>query len=97
MPKITFLNTNQVIDAKANETILDAALAHDVPIQHACGGFCACTTCHIKVVSGQDQLAPIEEMEEERIASVDGLEPRSRLACQARVLGDVTVEIVNLD
>ena len=97
MPKITFSHLNKTIDAKDNEPILDAALNHDIPLQHACGGLCACTTCHVKVVSGETNLAKIEEMEEERIASVDGLEPRSRLACQARVKGDVVVEIVNLD
>lgn len=75
--------------------MLDAALDGDVPLQHACGGFCACTTCHIRVKSGADQLSPIEDEEQERLESTaDDVTAESRLGCQAKILGDVTVEMV---
>lgn len=97
MPKITFLPMNQTIEAQEGETILDVALGADIPIQHACGGFCACTTCHVWVKSGGAHLSAIAEDEDERIGLATGLKPSSRLACQSRVHGDVTVEIVNLE
>ena len=97
MPQVTFLPMNQVCEAQPGESILDVAIRNDVPLQHACGGFCACTTCHVIVRSGGYQLAPIEEAEEDRLDAAEGVGPQSRLGCQAQVRGDVTVEIVNID
>lgn len=95
MPKVTFLPINQVVEAQAGESVLDVAIANDVPLQHACGGFCACTTCHVIVKSGDENLSEMEDAEEERISYVDNLTLHSRLGCQAKISGDVTVEIVN--
>ncbi len=95
MPKITFLPMNTTVEVKAGETILDAAVAHDIPLQHACGGFCACTTCHVIVREGDKLLSPAEEDEEERLDRATGVTLKSRLGCQAKVLGDVVVEIQN--
>ena len=95
MPKVTFLPMNQTVEVSEGETILDAAIAHDIPLQHACGGFCACTTCHVIVKSGEVNLSPIEEDEEERLDRAIGVNLHSRLGCQAKLKGDVTVEIMN--
>ena len=96
MPKVTYLPVNMVCEAQEGESILDVAINNDVPLQHACGGFCACTTCHVLVKSGAGFLSEMEEDERERIENVPGLVPESRLGCQAKVHGgDVTVEIVN--
>ena len=96
MPKITFLPVNQSFEGSAGESVLDVALNHDVPLMHACGGFCACTTCHVHVKEGK--LSPMEEDEKERLeTTASGVNENSRLACQAKLDGDVTVEIVNLD
>ena len=97
MPKITFLPVNMTIEVQKGDSILDAAITNDVPLQHACGGFCACTTCHVQVRAGANHLSPIEGEEEDRMVTLEGKTDVSRLSCQARVLGDVTVEIVNLD
>jgi 2Fe-2S ferredoxin len=98
MPKVTFLPFDQTFDAKAGESVLDVALAHDLPIQHACGGFCACTTCHIIVKSGMESLSQIEDDEQDRLeVSATGLTESSRLGCQAKIHGDVTVHVVNQD
>ncbi|MGZ3709680.1 MAG: 2Fe-2S iron-sulfur cluster-binding protein, partial [Bdellovibrionota bacterium] len=71
---------------------------HDVPMQHACGGFCACTTCHIRVKSGMEHLSEMEEDETDRLDNVaDDRQESSRLGCQAKIHGDIVVEIVNLD
>jgi ferredoxin, 2Fe-2S len=87
---------NETYEAKEGESILDVALNHDVPLAHACGGFCACTTCHIIVKQGEKGLSEKEEDEEERLDRATGLTLHSRLGCQARVHGDVTVEIQNI-
>src|SRR3954470_3418490 len=97
MPKVTFLPMNTICDAKKGESILDVAINYDVPVQHACGGFCACTTCHILVKSGEKNLSEMEDEELDRLERVAGMHPGSRLGCQARVQGDVVVEVVNID
>lgn len=97
MAKITFLPINQTYDVKDGESILDVALNNDVPLQHACGGFCACTTCHVIVKSGAEHLSKMEDEEQDRIETLSDLTPESRLSCQTKIHGDVTVEIVNLD
>lgn len=95
MPKITFLPSNVTCEAKPDETILDVAIRCDIPLQHACGGFCACTTCHVWVRSNSEGLGPIEEDEADRLEGVKGFSPDSRLGCQSKIIGDVTVEMVN--
>ncbi|HAR41967.1 MAG TPA: 2Fe-2S ferredoxin [Bdellovibrionales bacterium] len=95
MPMITFLPVNKTVEAKPNQTILEVALEHEIPLQHACGGFCACTTCHVIVKSGDDQLSEMDDTEEERLDRASGVTLHSRLGCQARIKGDVTVEVVH--
>ena len=77
------------------ESVLDVALSHGIQLEHACGGFCACTTCHIIVKEGEGNLSEAEEDELDRLDMAPGLTQRSRLACQAVVNGDVVVEIPN--
>jgi 2Fe-2S ferredoxin len=95
MPKVTFLPAGAVCEARTGESILDIALAHGVSIQHACGGFCACTTCHCEVISGSENLEAPEDDELERLEILDERTPASRLACQSKVRGDVTVRVMN--
>jgi ferredoxin, 2Fe-2S len=96
MPKITFMPMNTVVDGKIGDTLLDIAIANEIPLQHACGGFCACTTCHVIVKSGDKALSDAEEDEEERLDRATGVNLHSRLGCQAKLTGgDVTVEIIN--
>ena len=97
MPKITFMPMGIVCKAKPGETILEVAINNQIPIQHACGGFCACTTCHILVKSGGSALSSKEEEELERLDRLPITPEESRLGCQAQIQGDVTVEIVNLE
>jgi 2Fe-2S ferredoxin len=95
MPKVTFMPMNQTVEASDGESILDVAVAHDIPLQHACGGFCACTTCHVLVTSGEKNLSEAEEDEEERLDRATGVRLNSRLGCQAKIHGDIVVEIQN--
>ena len=74
-------------------SLLDIALAHGIELEHNCGGSCACTTCHVIVREGEANLSDMEEDEEDRLDTAEGLTIHSRLGCQAVVRGDVTVEV----
>ncbi|MGA9772753.1 MAG: 2Fe-2S iron-sulfur cluster-binding protein [Blastocatellia bacterium] len=74
-------------------SLLDIALNYGIDLQHACGGNCACTTCHVIVKEGEENLTDMDEDEEDRIYMADSVTLHSRLGCQVVVKGDVTVEI----
>lgn len=74
-------------------SLLDIALHAGLPLEHVCGGNCACTTCHVLVTSGDANLSPLEDDEADRLDTAWDLTPRSRLACRAVVRGDVECEI----
>jgi len=100
MPKIKFLPHAEIcpdgaeIEAAPGTTICDAALAHGLEIEHACEKSCACTTCHVVVRGGYDSLNEPTEDEEDLLDKAWGLEPESRLSCQAQVDDeDLVVEI----
>jgi 2Fe-2S ferredoxin len=69
-------------------SILDVMLGHHVHLEHACGGNCACTTCHVVVKAGMDKLSGSEEAEDDLLDKAPGLTPTSRLGCQAVVESD---------
>jgi 2Fe-2S ferredoxin len=74
------------ITAAIGESLLDAALRQDVAIDHACGGVCACSTCHVKVSRGSDALVEASEDELDQLDTARGVGLTSRLACQAKVV-----------
>ena len=83
-----------VIEAETGATICDAALQNGIEIEHACEKSCACTTCHVIVREGFDSMEEAEEEEEDLLDKAWGLEPESRLSCQAKVANqDLVVEI----
>lgn len=100
MPQIVILPHHDicpdgaVIDAEPGESIIDAALRHDIAIEHACEKSCACTTCHVIVREGFGSLEPSDELEDDLLDKAWGLEPKSRLSCQAIVADeDLVIEI----
>ena len=103
MHKVTFLPLNKTVEVDDEKypladhgkpgSLLDIALAHDIHLEHNCGGSCACTTCHVIVKDGDENLSAMEGDEEDRLDMAEGLTIRSRLGCQAVVRGDVVVEI----
>lgn len=100
MPRIVVLPheklcpAGEVIEAEAGESICDALLRNDIEIEHACEKSCACTTCHVIVREGFRSLEPADELEEDLLDKAWGLEPSSRLSCQALVADDdLVVEI----
>lgn len=74
-------------------SVLDVMLGHGVFLEHACGGNCACTTCHVVVRRGAEALSPPTENEEDMLDRAIGLTPTSRLGCQA-VVEDPEADIV---
>jgi 2Fe-2S ferredoxin len=103
VPKVTFLPLNVTAEFELQRlpyrghgrpgSILDVALNLGVPLEHSCGGNCACTTCHVVVRQGERSLSPMDDFEADRLDLAEGLTLHSRLACQAVALGDVVVEI----
>ena len=100
MPKIRFLPHEVIcpngatLEAEPGESILDAALRNQIPIEHACEKSCASTTCHVIVREGFDSLEPSDETEDDLLDKAWGLEPDSRLSCQVMVGDqDLVVEI----
>lgn len=100
MPQLIFLPHEEicpdgaVIEADSGTTICDAALANGIEIEHACEKSCACTTCHVIIREGFDSLEESTEEEDDLLDKAWGLEPESRLSCQAQVGNDdLVIEI----
>ena len=82
------------ISAPAGTSICEALLDNNINIEHACDMSCACTTCHVIVREGLASLNEPDENEEDLLDRAWGLEPNSRLSCQAILAQQhVTVDI----
>ena len=100
MPQVIFLPHQEIcpegasIEAEPGNSICDLALKNGIEIEHACEKSCACTTCHVYVREGMDSLEEPSEDEEDMLDKAWGLEPDSRLSCQAVVSdADLVVEL----
>lgn len=85
LPHIELCPEGTVIEAKPGETICQNLLDNGIAIEHACEMSCACTTCHVVVREGFAKLEPSSELEDDLLDRAWGLEPNSRLSCQAVV------------
>ena len=94
LPHPEYCPSGAEVNAPAGTSICEALLDNDIKIEHACDLSCACTTCHVIVRKGFESLNEMEEGEEDLLDRAWGLEPQSRLSCQAILAqADVTVEI----
>ena len=77
------------------ESILDVAMNFGLHLEHACGGNCACTTCHVVVKKGKELLSEMDDDEADRLDMAADLQLNSRLGCQTVIEkpGEVVVEI----
>ena len=103
--RLTFLPSGQSVQFEAGElpyqdhgkpqSILDVALNCGLHLEHACGGNCACTTCHVVVKKGKELLSECSEEEADRLDTAADLQLNSRLGCQAVIQkpGEIVVEI----
>ncbi|OHC70440.1 MAG: ferredoxin, 2Fe-2S type, ISC system [Rhodocyclales bacterium RIFCSPLOWO2_02_FULL_63_24] len=92
LPHVELCPDGAVIEAAPGTSICDALLGNEIEIEHACEKSCACTTCHVVVREGFNSLAAAEEIEEDLLDKAWGLEPTSRLSCQA-VVGQIPLVI----
>lgn len=94
LPHAEYAPEGKAITAPAGTSICEALLENGVKIEHACDMSCACTTCHVIVRQGFNSLNEADEDEEDLLDRAWGLEPQSRLSCQAILAQqDVTIEI----
>ena len=107
MPKVTFIKDGKETTVEFEqgklpfdghglpESFLDLAMNKGIALEHACGGSCACTTCHVIIKEGEQHLSEMQEDEADRLDTAWGLTARSRLGCQAIITkpGKVVVEI----
>src|SRR2546430_14828594 len=105
MPKVTFIidDESQTVEFEHGnlpyshhgkpESFLDVAKNLGVPLEHACGGNCACTTCHVIVRQGAQNLSDMEDDEADRLDTAWDLTPQARLGCPAPIKGDVLWEL----
>lgn len=92
LPHAELCPDGTVIEAEPGTTVCDSLLANDIDIEHACEKSCACTTCHVVVREGFNSLNEATELEEDLLDKAWGLEPQSRLSCQALV-GDTPLVV----
>ena len=103
VPRVTFLPAGETFEFEQGklpykghgkpESLLDIAMNFGFHLEHACGGSCACTTCHVVVKEGGANLSEMEDDELDRVEQAADYQLHSRLGCQAVVKGDVTVNI----
>ena len=94
LPHAEYCPEGKEIDAPVGTSICEAMLDNGINIEHACDMSCACTTCHVVVKEGFNSLNEAEEEEEDLLDKAWGLQPQSRLSCQAILAREnVTVEI----
>jgi 2Fe-2S ferredoxin len=94
LPHAELCPNGALFQVETGLSICDALLQHDIAIEHACEKSCACTTCHVIVRQGFNALDPSDELEDDLLDKAWGLEPNSRLSCQALVgEDDLVVEI----
>ena len=105
MPKVTFIlrdKTQKTVEFEHGklpydghglpESFLNLAIEHGIPLEHACGGSCACTTCHLIIREGMQNLSEMQDDEADRLDTAWDLTVSSRLGCQAIIKGDVVAE-----
>ena len=93
MPKVRFVREKIEIEIADGQTILQAAKKAGAPEGDRCGGVCACSTCHVYVTKGFANTSELEDEEFDILDKAFDVKPSSRLGCQAKVHGDIEVEI----
>lgn len=94
MPRVTFLHP----EGKSGEvpedlSLLEASEHLGFPLHHDCGGNASCTTCRVDVIMGSENLSEIDFDEQDLLDREALTESYRRLGCQARVFGDVIVQV----
>ena len=84
-----------ISNAVIGDSILETALKNDIDLHHNCGGVCACSTCHLYVVAGDEHLEELSDKEEDFIDRAVNPRINSRLGCQCVLLdGSGNIEVL---
>lgn len=79
---------------KTNDNLLSGLLKNELNVMHECGGRGMCSTCHVYIKEGMESLSPLNRREKRTLEVITTCKMNSRLACQARVIGEgVVVEL----
>lgn len=81
---------------EVGQTILEAAMAQGLALDHACGGVCACSTCHVKVKQGRECLSEASDDELDQLDEARDVALDSRLGCQAKLLRPPQAGVVEI-
>lgn len=83
------------VQGAVGHNLLELAMGADINIEHACGGVCACSTCHVYIEQGMELLAESTEAEDDRVEEAPDVRRNSRLACQCEILkpGKIVVRV----
>ena len=97
MARVRFLahGRDWTVEVPLGTTLLQASKQIHAPEGDACGGVCACSTCHVYVRKGRELLSEAEEDEEDILDKAFDVQATSRLGCQSRIEreGDLECEI----
>lgn len=93
MATITIMPSGKTIEAAEGLSILQALLSAGEPIAHKCEGQAKCGSCHIFVQEGRKGLSKVAREENEKLDTIVGVGSKSRLACQAKVLGTENIKV----
>jgi 2Fe-2S ferredoxin len=96
MAKLHFVDEDRTFEIKLGQNILEVALDNGIELDHACGGVCACSTCHVKIREGFDLFPEAEEDEEDQLDNARDVGLNSRLACQC-VLQEEADQVIEID
>jgi len=94
MPHITFVHSEgKSGEVPENVSVLEAAELLGFPLEHDCGGNASCSTCRVEVMVGGEHLSEIDFEEQDLLDREALTEPYHRLSCQAKIFGDVMVQV----
>jgi ferredoxin len=93
MPRVRFVEQGVEVELPEGSSILKAAQESGAPEGSACGGVCACSTCHVYVEQGADLLTDASEDEEDILDKAFDVKMSSRLGCQAKLQGEGLVVV----
>jgi ferredoxin len=93
MPKVRFIDQSLEVEVPLGSSILAASKRCGAPEGDACGGVCACSTCHVYVEQGAELLSEAEENEEDILDKAFDVRMNSRLGCQAKIEADGEIAV----
>ncbi len=93
MPTVTIMPSGKTVDAAEGATLLQVILSSGEAINHKCEGQAQCGSCHIFVQEGRKGVSKIAREENEKLDTIVGIGSKSRLACQAKILGTENIKV----